>query len=68
MAAYSVELPFDRYCKELFVFLVAAVIIRSSACTINDIFDREYDAGVGGSIAVFVVTPHFKITRRTNEK
>ncbi|KAJ7181942.1 hypothetical protein C8R46DRAFT_885342, partial [Mycena filopes] len=26
--------------------LIGAILLRSSACTINDIFDREMDAGV----------------------
>lgn len=47
MAAYHTELPLNRYWVELAKSLFAAFIVRGSACTINDIFDRKFDAGVG---------------------
>lgn len=46
MAAYRVKLDLTTYWKELAKCIIAAFIVRSSACTINDIFDREYDARV----------------------
>jgi len=46
LAAYRVNLDLPTYWKELSILALAAFIVRSSACTINDIFDREYDAGV----------------------
>jgi len=46
MAAYHAKLPLDQYWTELGKFVIAAFVVRGSACTINDIFDREYDAGV----------------------
>ncbi|KAI0062575.1 4-hydroxybenzoate polyprenyl transferase [Artomyces pyxidatus] len=46
MAAYHINLDLTTYWMELAKFLVAAFIVRGSACTINDIFDREFDAGV----------------------
>ncbi|ETW79987.1 prenyltransferase [Heterobasidion irregulare TC 32-1] len=46
MAAYHTELPLNRYWVELAKSLFAAFIVRGSACTINDIFDRKFDAGV----------------------
>ncbi|KAA1475310.1 UbiA prenyltransferase [Dentipellis sp. KUC8613] len=46
MAAYHTELPLHRYWPELARSVFAGFIVRSSACTINDICDREYDAGV----------------------
>jgi 4-hydroxybenzoate polyprenyltransferase len=33
----------------MFKFLIASLLVRGSACTINDIFDRNFDAGVGES-------------------
>ncbi|KAJ3719496.1 UbiA prenyltransferase family-domain-containing protein [Lentinula raphanica] len=46
MAAYSVKMSWSTYSSRLLQCLLSAFIIRSSACTINDIFDREMDAGV----------------------
>ncbi|KAI0318667.1 4-hydroxybenzoate polyprenyl transferase [Amylostereum chailletii] len=46
MAAYHTKLDLSTYWMELAKFLVAAFIVRGSACTINDIFDRDFDAGV----------------------
>ncbi|KAF5393066.1 hypothetical protein D9757_001228 [Collybiopsis confluens] len=46
MAAYSFKMPWDTYTLKLMQYLLSAFIIRSSACTINDIFDRKTDAGV----------------------
>lgn len=47
MAAYKTQLPLDVYILEIFKSMFGAFIVRSSACTINDIFDRNMDAGVG---------------------
>jgi 4-hydroxybenzoate polyprenyltransferase len=47
MAAYTTGLPLSAYSTSLTKALVGAFLLRSSACTINDIFDREMDAGVG---------------------
>ena len=49
MAAYKRELTIDAYLLGLTKCMCAAFIVRSSACTVNDIFDREMDAGVGQS-------------------
>ncbi|KAJ7272422.1 UbiA prenyltransferase family-domain-containing protein [Mycena rebaudengoi] len=46
MAAYTTSLPLSIYVLSLAKALVGAFLLRSSACTINDIFDREMDAGV----------------------
>ncbi|KAJ7921348.1 4-hydroxybenzoate polyprenyl transferase [Mycena leptocephala] len=46
MAAYTTGLPLSAYSTSLTKALVGAFLLRSSACTINDIFDREMDAGV----------------------
>ncbi|KAL0573566.1 hypothetical protein V5O48_007526 [Marasmius crinis-equi] len=46
MAAYSSKLPLEEYGLDLLKCLFGAFIVRSSACTINDIFDRDMDAGV----------------------
>jgi len=39
-------LDLTTFWTEMFKFLIAAFIVRGSACTINDIFDRNFDAGV----------------------
>ena len=47
MAAYRVHLPLEQYGIGILKCLFGAFILRCSACTINDILDREIDAGVG---------------------
>ena len=47
MAAYTTNLQLKSYAIELAKCLLGAFILRCSACTINDIFDRKMDAGVG---------------------
>jgi 4-hydroxybenzoate polyprenyltransferase len=47
MAAYHTSLDLTTFWIEMFKFLIAAFIVRSSACTVNDILDRKFDAGVG---------------------
>ena len=47
MAASHAKLPYMTYATLLSECAFAAFIIRSSACTVNDIFDRKYDAAVG---------------------
>ena len=47
MAAFRVGLPIQAYGPALLKCFIGAFILRSSACTINDIFDRKMDAGVG---------------------
>ncbi|KAG7096099.1 hypothetical protein E1B28_006775 [Marasmius oreades] len=65
MAAYTLKLPLANYAQEFLKCIISAFIIRSSACTINDIFDRDMDAGVertkgrplaSGRITVFNAT------------
>lgn len=40
-------LPLRSYYAYFFKFLLCAFLVRSSACTINDIFDRDIDRLVG---------------------
>lgn len=46
MAAVKVRLPLGSYIVYLAKFLLGAFLLRSSACTVNDILDRKMDAGV----------------------
>ncbi|KAJ7858356.1 UbiA prenyltransferase family-domain-containing protein [Mycena olivaceomarginata] len=46
MAAYTNGLPLNAYWIGIGKALVGAFLLRSSACTINDFFDRKVDAGV----------------------
>jgi 4-hydroxybenzoate polyprenyltransferase len=55
MAAYHTSLDLQTYWVEMFKFLIASLLVRGSACTINDIFDRNFDAGVG--VSRFSITP-----------
>ena len=47
MAAYKHGTPINEVVSLLLKTVLSAFIIRSSACTVNDIFDREFDAAVG---------------------
>jgi 4-hydroxybenzoate polyprenyltransferase len=47
MAAYKMKLPVNTFILDIIKSFCAAFIIRASACTVNDIFDRKMDAGVG---------------------
>ncbi|KAJ2916187.1 hypothetical protein MD484_g4199, partial [Candolleomyces efflorescens] len=57
MAAYRTRMPLAHYGMDALKSLAAAFILRASACTINDIFDRKVDAGVG-MLAAHVVVQH----------
>ncbi|KAF8345688.1 UbiA prenyltransferase family-domain-containing protein [Amanita rubescens] len=46
MGAYRIHLPLEQYWIEILKCLFGAFILRCTACTINDILDREVDAGV----------------------
>ncbi|CAK5284701.1 unnamed protein product [Mycena citricolor] len=46
MAAYRTGLPLTDFLHGLGRALVGAFLLRSSACTVNDILDRDMDAGV----------------------
>ena len=48
MAAYAKETPYTVFGRLLLKSVLGAFILRSSACTINDIFDKNFDAAVGG--------------------
>lgn len=47
MAAYAERTPFIDLAWLMVKSIFGALILRSSACTVNDIFDRKYDAAVG---------------------
>ncbi|KAJ3479714.1 hypothetical protein NLI96_g8863 [Meripilus lineatus] len=46
MAAYRTGLPLQTYVTDMLRFFCVAYIVHSSCCTINDMFDRDVDAGV----------------------
>lgn len=42
----------------MFKLFVGAFIVRSTACAINDVFDRKLDGAVGMLIADYTTPPH----------
>ena len=52
MAAYAERTAYPVLAKLLLKTLFGAFILRSSACTVNDIFDRKFDAAVGECISL----------------
>jgi 4-hydroxybenzoate polyprenyltransferase len=47
MAAYREGATTTGYSLELSIAFIVAVLMRSFACTVNDICDYEFDKGVG---------------------
>ena len=70
MAAYATALPLNAYWTGVARCLVSAFVIRSSACTINDILDRKFDAGVGElwSLICYSETVTDRILERTKNR
>ena len=55
MAAFKVNLPLASYGFEIVKCFMGAFILRSSACTVNDIIDRNMDAGVGMNCCILIL-------------
>ena len=47
MAAYALEAPFTTPLTYLSLFGLGALVMRGAGCTINDMWDRNLDKGVG---------------------
>jgi hypothetical protein len=57
-------MPTKDYWWSMLNCVFGATILRTSACTINDIFDRKVDAGVGKFCMSFL----FSVVRSGNHK
>ena len=53
MASYALNLPITTPLTYLGLFGVGAFVMRGAGCTINDMWDRNLDKGVGESPSVF---------------
>ena len=49
MASYALNLPITIPLTYLSLFGVGAFVMRGAGCTINDMWDRNLDKGVGES-------------------
>jgi 4-hydroxybenzoate polyprenyltransferase len=58
MAAYHTSLNLHIFWTEMFKLFVGAFIVRSTACAINDVFDRKLDGAVGMLIADYTTPSH----------
>ena len=47
MASYAMNLPWGIPLTYIGAFGVGSILMRSAACTVNDIVDRKLDAAVG---------------------
>jgi 4-hydroxybenzoate polyprenyltransferase len=47
MASYALHLPFTVPLTYLGLFGLGAIIMRGAGCTINDMWDKNLDSGVG---------------------
>ena len=51
MASYALNLPISTPLMYLSLFGVGAFVMRGAGCTINDMWDRNLDKGVGESFS-----------------
>ena len=49
MASYALQTPFTTPLTYLTLFGLGALVMRGAGCTINDMWDRSLDKGVGMS-------------------
>lgn len=52
MAAYALNVPLSLPLTYIGAFGVGSMLMRSAACTVNDIVDRKLDAAVGTCTAI----------------
>lgn len=52
MASYASHAPILTSAKYLGLFGIGALIMRGAGCTINDMWDRDLDKGVGESMSI----------------
>jgi len=55
MASYALSLPITTPLMYLSLFGVGAFVMRGAGCTINDMWDRNLDKGVGKSLPVIPI-------------
>jgi 4-hydroxybenzoate polyprenyltransferase len=53
MASYALNLPITTPLTYLILFGVGAFVMRGAGCTINDMWDRNLDKGVGEPLPAF---------------
>lgn len=68
MAAYEQKIAYINYFTLLCEFAFGAFIVRGSACTVNDIFDREFDAAVGKPNVCFEIRETDLVCRAHKEQ
>ena len=49
MASYALQTPFTTPLTYISLFGLGALVMRGAGCTINDMWDRNLDKGVGAS-------------------
>ena len=47
MASYALEVPWTTPLTYISLFGLGALVMRGAGCTINDMWDRNLDKGVG---------------------
>ena len=47
MAAYAMNVPLSVPLTYIGAFGLGSILMRSAACTVNDVVDRKLDASVG---------------------
>jgi 4-hydroxybenzoate polyprenyltransferase len=66
MASYALNLPITTPLTYLSLFGVGAFIMRGAGCTINDMWDRNLDKGVGESLPA--LPPRMVVNSRVLER
>lgn len=62
MAAYALETPFTTPLTYLSLFGLGALVMRGAGCTINDMWDRNLDKGVGACSVQSGLAPVLTLT------
>ena len=58
MASYALNLPITTPLTYLTLFGIGAFVMRGAGCTINDMWDRNLDKGVGESLPPTFLLKH----------
>ena len=53
MASYALNLPITTPLTYLTLFGIGALVMRGAGCTINDMWDRNLDKGVGAFLPTY---------------
>ena len=68
MASYALQTPFTTPLTYISLFGLGALVMRGAGCTINDMWDRNLDKGVGAWCLVHLRVPVLCLPERTKTR